>query len=144
MKKLLALILILIPMQSFTMPPKAKKAHKKSEKPFDGKGLSPEQAAAVRQLRTYDPDPSLEGNGDAAFSLSAAGTERAAGDHSERLLRMMERMEFAFSKLQMGQGAMQRQLDDMHREQERTNRFLGGLITALQDEADGEADNDQS
>ncbi len=135
MKKLLILILILIPMQSFTMPKGAKGVSKKSD------GLSPEQEEAVRQLRELP----VEGNGDERFSLSAnkPGGEEAAEGSSERLLRMMGRMEFAFSKFQTQQSNMQRQLDDMQGDQKRMRRLLEGLILALHD-PDDETGSDKS
>lgn len=135
MKKLLLLILILIPMQSFTMPKRTKGASKKPN------GLSPEQEEAVRQLRELP----VEGNGDERFSLSAnnPGGEKAAEGPSERLLLMMARMEFAFSKFQTQQSNMQRQLDDMQGEQGGIRQFLEGLILALQDH-DDEAGSDQA
>ncbi|TET35994.1 hypothetical protein E3J61_01385 [Candidatus Dependentiae bacterium] len=135
MKKLLLLILILIPMQSFTMPKGTKGASKKSN------GLSPEQKVAIRELRALP----VEGNGDERFLLSAnkPGGEKAAEGSSERLLRMMGRMEFAFSKFQTQQGNMQQQLDDMRNDQRKTRRILEGLILALHD-PDDETGSDKS
>ncbi len=135
MKKLLLLILILIPVQSFTMPKGAKSASKKPS------GLSPEQKEAVRQLEALP----VEGNGDERFSLSAnkPGGEKAAEGSSERLFLMMRRMEFAFSKFQTQQGNMQRQLDDIRVDQRKMSRLLERLILALQD-PDDETGSDKS
>lgn len=132
MKKLLLLILILIPVQSFTMPKGAKSASKKPS------GLSPEQKEAVRQLRE------LPVEGDERFSLSANnGGEKVAEGSSERLFLMLRRMEFAFSKFQTQQGNMQKQLDDIRVDQRKMSRLLEGLIFALHD-PDDETGSDKS